>query len=498
MKLNVVIKRTLALTLILLLVLPITVFAQGQGINVTIDGERVNFTGQQPAIIDGRTLVPVRGAFEHLGFDVEWNGALQQVTLTRLGQTVILTIGQAGFTTVTNFTTSHTLDVPAQIINGSTMLPIRAVIEAVGYNLAWDGATQTVQITRLTQPQQPNTPTQTQVQGDISVVVNGRNINFGVLVLNRELMVVDEKFVSSVNVLAEALVFGYRQASGVLTIYRWGQETTFPDGESYFMMNGIRHDIPKPTQLYPDSPTIGIGRAMIPTQIMLEAMGYTVDWDLTTRTVFITRPVFDPITITRNGETKVRADETGVHILSRVLLTQEEIQTLIPYAKTREETRMSPHPERQMTAQELVAWNREYDGLGGMNAFELEVLYLHNAIRMEHNLTPFTLCSYLSRAARLQANLMVDFRFFSHTDPIYGRPTDRIRLMNPALTSYGENLSGGANRADAAEGLMATWMRSPMHRAAIVHEYFGTPHIGIGSYINNTAAKFNGQLLPNQ
>ena len=157
MKLNAIIKSILMLILVLTFILPPTAVFASQPVNVTIDGERVNFTGQQPALVDGRTLVPVRGVFEQLGFDVEWNGALQRVTLTRPGQTVILTIGQASFTAVTNFTTDHQLDVPAQIINGSTMLPIRAVIEAVGYNLAWDSATQTVQIIR-TQPEPRQSP----------------------------------------------------------------------------------------------------------------------------------------------------------------------------------------------------------------------------------------------------------------------------------------------------------------------------------------------------
>jgi hypothetical protein len=76
-----------------------------------------------------------------LGFDVGWNGATQQATLTSPDYTVILTVGSTAFTTNG---TSHTLDVPAQIIGGRTMLPIRAVLESVGYDLDWDAATRTV------------------------------------------------------------------------------------------------------------------------------------------------------------------------------------------------------------------------------------------------------------------------------------------------------------------------------------------------------------------
>ena len=119
----------------------VTVFADE--IRVTIEGQQVTFQAQQPVIVDGRTLVPVRGVFEHLGFEVDWDGAIQQATLASDEFTVILTIGSASFTTNG---ISHTLDVPAQIIGGSTMLPIRAVLESVGYYLDWDNATRTVLI----------------------------------------------------------------------------------------------------------------------------------------------------------------------------------------------------------------------------------------------------------------------------------------------------------------------------------------------------------------
>ncbi|MCL2386281.1 MAG: copper amine oxidase N-terminal domain-containing protein, partial [Defluviitaleaceae bacterium] len=112
-------------------------------INVTIDGSRVNFAGQPPVNVDGRTLVPVRGVFEMLGFDVGWNPNNQQITLTRATHTVVITVGSATFTANG---ANHSLDVPAQIIGGSTMLPIRAVVESVGYSVDWNNSTSTVVI----------------------------------------------------------------------------------------------------------------------------------------------------------------------------------------------------------------------------------------------------------------------------------------------------------------------------------------------------------------
>ena len=59
----------------------------------------MDFEGQGAAIVDGRTLVPVRGVFETLGFSVDWDGALRQVTLESPAHRVVLTVGRADFTT---------------------------------------------------------------------------------------------------------------------------------------------------------------------------------------------------------------------------------------------------------------------------------------------------------------------------------------------------------------------------------------------------------------
>ena len=112
-------------------------------ITVTIDGQQVSFGDQQPVIVDGRTLVPVRGVFELMGFEVDWNDEARQAILESEDYIVIITIGSATFTTNG---VSHTFDVPAQTIGGRTMVPIRLVLESVGYYLDWDGGTSTVLI----------------------------------------------------------------------------------------------------------------------------------------------------------------------------------------------------------------------------------------------------------------------------------------------------------------------------------------------------------------
>ena len=138
-------KNVVTLVLVIVMVfsmMPVVSFANSE-IIVTIDGQQVTFADQGPVIIDGRTLVPVGGVFGAIDFVPTWDGATRTATLTRSDFTIVITIDNATFTTNG---VQHTLDVPAQIVNGRTMLPIRAVLESIGYDLDWDSSTRTVVI----------------------------------------------------------------------------------------------------------------------------------------------------------------------------------------------------------------------------------------------------------------------------------------------------------------------------------------------------------------
>jgi len=103
-------------------------------ITVTVDGQAIGFDGQTPILVEDRTLVPVRGVFEQMGFVVSWNSEYRQAILASDLYTVVLSIDSQHFTIND---TLYILDVPAQIIGDSTMIPLRAVMEGVGYTLNW-------------------------------------------------------------------------------------------------------------------------------------------------------------------------------------------------------------------------------------------------------------------------------------------------------------------------------------------------------------------------
>ena len=115
---------------------------ENKEISVNVDGEKVFF--DQPAIIqNGRTLVPVRAIFEKLGAKVEWDDVEKKV-IGKKGEKVIkISIGSK-YMTVNDEVKE--LDVTAQLANGRTLVPVRAISEAFGCVIDWDDESKTVYI----------------------------------------------------------------------------------------------------------------------------------------------------------------------------------------------------------------------------------------------------------------------------------------------------------------------------------------------------------------
>lgn len=158
-------------------------FAQ---ISVRIDDRPLAFSGQGPAQVQGRVLVPLRGIMEALGATVKFDGATQAVTATRGASVLSLVLGNRNASVDGRLVT---LDVPAQIVNGSTMVPLRFVGEALGVGVNWQGSTNTVLITSGGQPAinlpptgggtMPTTPGAPSITGFTTSAANGQWLRAG-------------------------------------------------------------------------------------------------------------------------------------------------------------------------------------------------------------------------------------------------------------------------------------------------------------------------------
>lgn len=134
--------RILFILLALIFVTTVTVFAADNDVTVKIDAELVQFD-VQPTIHNGRTMVPLRKIFEALGATVEWDDPTRTVTSTKGNTTIKVKIDSK---TMTVNGKSVTLDVPAMIIGGRTLVPVRAISESFGCQVGWDGKSRMVSI----------------------------------------------------------------------------------------------------------------------------------------------------------------------------------------------------------------------------------------------------------------------------------------------------------------------------------------------------------------
>jgi hypothetical protein len=96
-----------------------------------------------PILYFGRTVLPIRAVVEAMGGTVGWNGNEKKVTITARGSTVEMWIDSI---TIRVNGSQKKIDVAPAIINGRTMVPVRFVTENLNCTVDWDGVTKKVTI----------------------------------------------------------------------------------------------------------------------------------------------------------------------------------------------------------------------------------------------------------------------------------------------------------------------------------------------------------------
>ncbi|ADC49244.1 D-alanyl-D-alanine carboxypeptidase [Alkalihalophilus pseudofirmus OF4] len=108
-----------------------------QQMHAAVNGEIIGFDLTPPVLSSGRMLVPIRAIFDFLELDVHWDASTQTVTGSNRDTVIELRVNQ---TTAKVNGTTHTLDVPATVVNGRTLVPIRFVAESTGSTIDWGRA----------------------------------------------------------------------------------------------------------------------------------------------------------------------------------------------------------------------------------------------------------------------------------------------------------------------------------------------------------------------
>ncbi len=89
----------------------------------------------KPIIENSRTLVPVRFIAESFGADVSFDDATRVIGISLGDKTIQMQLDSAEYTVNGE---TKTLDVPAKSVNGRTLIPLRALVEALGKEVFWD------------------------------------------------------------------------------------------------------------------------------------------------------------------------------------------------------------------------------------------------------------------------------------------------------------------------------------------------------------------------
>jgi len=132
------------ITLIILSVLLVFSFSAvssaNEKITIMLNGEPIYFD-QEPVVVDGTTLVPLRAIFEKYNMTVDFSNETKTISAKGSNKNISLVLGSK---------TAHvngqpmSLNIAPRIIGGRTMVPLRSISELLGVTVDWDANTHTV------------------------------------------------------------------------------------------------------------------------------------------------------------------------------------------------------------------------------------------------------------------------------------------------------------------------------------------------------------------
>ena len=139
-------KKTLAILVAIVLTLSyVSVYAQ-ESIAVLLDGQAISFD-VEPQIINSRTMVPMRAIFTALGANVDWVEEHRLIVASKNASIITMMIDMPIMhigNLETNEQKTIELDSPPVIVDSRTLVPVRAISDALGVKVDWDSETRSV------------------------------------------------------------------------------------------------------------------------------------------------------------------------------------------------------------------------------------------------------------------------------------------------------------------------------------------------------------------
>lgn len=112
-------------------------------VKILVNDEELKPADMPAVIVDGRTMLPMRLIAQALGCEVLWDEASSQAFIISDTSTVMFSLSAK---TAYKNGEPLNLDVPALLINDRTMLPVRALANALDLEVVWNESTRTVSI----------------------------------------------------------------------------------------------------------------------------------------------------------------------------------------------------------------------------------------------------------------------------------------------------------------------------------------------------------------
>ncbi|MBO7209290.1 MAG: peptidylprolyl isomerase [Clostridia bacterium] len=152
-------KRIISVLLMVVLIVSLSVFnvTADEEISIVVNGEKI-ITDVPPAkypvysengnYVGDRVMVPIRAISEKLNCDVHWDDTTHGVTIYRKNTLSIMWEGKptAFYMNGIGLYKGYTMEIPPVIVDGRTLLPVRAVSELMGAKVEWIDETKTVDI----------------------------------------------------------------------------------------------------------------------------------------------------------------------------------------------------------------------------------------------------------------------------------------------------------------------------------------------------------------
>lgn len=139
-------KVTAFLLIIAVFVPLVPAMASQASIRVVFNGRSLSFD-VEPQVINGRTFVQYRPIAQAANFEVSWDAQSRRITAKAGNSTVIMTVNSSAATVNGR---RVTMDEPARILNGHTMVPLRFVSESLGHEVIWNNVNRSIAINRRT------------------------------------------------------------------------------------------------------------------------------------------------------------------------------------------------------------------------------------------------------------------------------------------------------------------------------------------------------------